>query len=311
MQSASAIVVVLGTGGTIAGRSADPADNVGYTAAEVGIAALVASVPPLRGTALESEQVAQIDSKDMGYAVWQALAARVAHHAARPEVAGVVVTHGTDTLEETAYFLHRVLAPPKPVVLAGAMRPATALVPDGPQNLVDAVAVARTPGARGVVAVLAGTAYGAVGLRKLRSYGIDAFAAGAPGAVGRIVEGTVVPDRAWPGGDALGLGRIAREAGRWPRVEIVMNHAGADGRIVRDLVAAGVDGLVVAGTGNGTLSAALQRALEEAQAAGVEVRRSTRCGEGEVLPAGGGPLEATPLTPPQARVEMLLALLAG
>jgi L-asparaginase len=103
MQSPlSATVVVLGTGGTISGSAASPDDNLGYVAGTVGVDALVAAAGP-SGVAVETEQIAQLDSKDMDFATWQRLAQRVAHHAARPEVAGVVVTHGTDTLEETAY----------------------------------------------------------------------------------------------------------------------------------------------------------------------------------------------------------------
>ena len=154
-------VVILATGGTIAGRADDAADNVGYRSASLGVAALLAAVPPLRALPLEAEQLAQVDSKDMDFAVWQRLAQRAAFHLARSEVAGVVVTHGTDTLEETAYFLHRVLAPAKPLVLTAAMRPATSLQADGPQNLLDAVTRARTAGARGVLAVAAGTVHGA------------------------------------------------------------------------------------------------------------------------------------------------------
>ncbi|WP_372659818.1 asparaginase, partial [Hydrogenophaga sp.] len=131
-------------------------DNVGYVAGEVGVGDLLAAVPALAGEALDVEQVAQLDSKDMGFAVWQALAQRVAFHLDRPDVEAVVITHGTDTLEETAFFLQALLQPAKPVVLTCAMRPATALVPDGPQNLLDAVAVARWTGASGVVAVCAG-----------------------------------------------------------------------------------------------------------------------------------------------------------
>ena len=135
MQSTSTKVVILGTGGTIAGTAEDAADNLGYTAAQIGVDALVAAVRALAGLPLEAEQVAQIDSKDMGHRVWLALAQSVAHHLARAEVAGVVITHGTDTLEETAWFLQRVLAPAKPVVLTAAMRPASSAQADGPQNV--------------------------------------------------------------------------------------------------------------------------------------------------------------------------------
>ena len=156
MQSTSQTIVILGTGGTIAGTAASSTDNVGYTAAQIGVAQLLSAVPPLVGLALESEQVAQLDSKDMDFATWQRLAQRVGHHLARVQVAGVVITHGTDTLEETAYFLQRVLAPSKPVVLTAAMHPATALLADGPQNLLDAVTVAGLPGVQGVLVAMAG-----------------------------------------------------------------------------------------------------------------------------------------------------------
>src|SRR4051794_9743617 len=125
-------VVVLGTGGTIAGKAASIGDNIGYTAGQVGVADLLGGIEPPAGVTLVAEQVAQLDSKDMSFEVWQKLAQRCAHWLARPDVAGIVITHGTDTLEETAFFLHSVLAATKPVVLTCAMRPATALAPDGP-----------------------------------------------------------------------------------------------------------------------------------------------------------------------------------
>ena len=136
-------LVILGTGGTIAGRAAQASDHVGYVAGQVGVGELVQAVPALAGLSLDVEQVAQVDSKDMGLPVWQALARRIAVHLERPEVSAVIVTHGTDTLEETAFVLQQLFRPGKPVVLTCAMRPASALVPDGPQNLSDAVAVAR------------------------------------------------------------------------------------------------------------------------------------------------------------------------
>jgi L-asparaginase len=256
--------------------------------------------------------VAQLDSKDMDFATWRRLALRAAHHLARPEVRGLVVTHGTDTVEETAYLLQRVLAPAKPVVLTAAMRPATALLADGPQNLLDAVAVARTPGACGVVFVMAGRAFDAVGLRKTHTYRLDAFAADDGGPLGAIEEGCMRRFRAWPAGQALGTALVDREEAAWPRVEIVLNHAGADGRSVRALLAQGVDGIVVAGTGNGRVSARLEVALDEAAAAGVAVRRSTRCAFGAVL--GGAddvPARDAALSAVQSRVELILELLAA
>jgi L-asparaginase len=305
---ASSKVVVLGTGGTIAGTAASATDAVGYTAAQLGVAQLVAAVPALAGLDLDCEQVAQLDSKDMDVPTWQRLVQRVAWHLARPEVAGVVVTHGTDTLEETAYLLHRVLAPAKPLVLTAAMRPATSLQADGPQNLLDAVAVARDAGAQGVLAVLAGRVWSGAELRKVHTLRLDAFDAGDAGALAAVEEGRLRWWRSAPRGEALGLQRLAREAAQWPRVEVVFNHAGAGGALVDALLAQRVAGIVVAGTGNGTLHRELEAALRRAQAAGVRLLRCTRCAAGPVLGDGALP-SAGALSPWQARVELLLQLL--
>lgn len=309
-HSSDARIVMLGTGGTLAGTADRADDNVGYRAAQLGIGELLARIPALAGLQLQAEQVAQIDSKDMGYAVWRHLAGRVAYHVERSDVAGVVVTHGTDTLEETAYLLQRVLSPDKPVVLTAAMRPATALLSDGPQNIVDALAVARHPGARGVVAVLAGSIHSGLDVRKLHTYRVDAFGSGDAGALGVVQEGRLTLWRRWPQGEALGLARLS--PARPPRVAIVTSHADADGGIVDALRAHGIDGIVVAGTGNGTLheglAAALRRARDEG---GVQVLRATRVAAGAVVPTGRDEFEpAGALTPAQARVELMLRLLA-
>jgi L-asparaginase len=312
MQNNASSVVILGTGGTIAGTAAEPGDNVGYSAAQLGVAQLVAAVPALAGLPIEAEQVAQIDSKDMDWPVWRRLAERVAHHLARAEVQGIVITHGTDTLEETAYFLHRVLAPRKPVVLAAAMRPATALLADGPQNLLDAVSVARLDGASGVVAMLAGQVHSGLDVRKTHTYRLNAFSSGDAGVLGEMEEGVLRQHRPWPQGDPLDLARLPRDVARWPRVELVTSHAGVGGAVVRALCADGVHGIVVAGTGNGSVHHALEAALLEAQAAGVRVWRSSRCGAGPVLESGDDGLPgAGALTPVQARVELMLQLCGG
>ncbi|MEO7151748.1 MAG: asparaginase [Burkholderiaceae bacterium] len=305
-------MIVLGTGGTIAGLATDAGDNVGYSAAQVGVDELLRGVASASGC-LESEQVAQIDSKDMSGAIWRRLAERVAHHLARAEVAGIVVTHGTDTLEETAFFLHRLLAPTKPVVLTGAMRPASSLQADGPQNLSDAIAVAADPRARGVVVVFAGSVHGSEDVRKVHPYRLDAFSSGDSGPVARIEEGSLRCLRPWPQGSALGLDALARSGWAWPAVEILTSCAGAGGGVVRALLAAGVRGIVAAGTGNGSLHHDLEVALREAEAAGVAVLRSSRCLDGRIvggrsadpLPSAGG------MTPVQARIELMLRLMTA
>ncbi len=300
-------VVILGTGGTIAGTAADPADNVGYRAGQRSVADLLAAVPALANTPIVAEQVAQLDSKDMDHTTWQMLAQRVVHHLAQPAVAGVVVTHGTDTLEETAWLLQRVLAPTKPVVLVAAMRPATALLADGPQNLLDAVALAQTPGAKGVLAVLAGRVHAAGAVRKQHTYRLDAFDSGDAGPLGVVEEGVLRRFQPWPAGTALGLEVLAGAASTWPWVEIITSHAGARGDGVRALIGAGVQGLVLAATGNGTVHQHLQAALQDAEAAGIPVWRCSRCAAGVLVGNGSGPAAA--MSPWQARVELLLSLL--
>ena len=302
-------IVILGTGGTIAGAAASASDNVGYTAAQRSVADLLSAVPQLAGQAIEAEQVAQLDSKDMDAATWQRLAQAVAQHLARPEVAGLVITHGTDTLEETAWLLQRVLAPAKPVVLVAAMRPATSIAADGPQNLLDGVAVARTPDARGVVAMLAGRVHAAGDVRKVHPYRTDAFDSGEAGLLGVVEEGRLRRFRDWPGGAALGLPVLDAAPADWPWVEIVTSHAAARGDAVRALVAAGVQGLVVAATGNGMVHRALDAALQAAEAAGVTVWRTTRCAQGALVGPVSGPAGA--MSPWQARLELTLSLLAS
>lgn len=306
-------IVILGTGGTIAGTAASATDAIGYTAAQLGVAQLVASVPALAALPIECEQVAQLDSKDMDFATWQRLARRCAFHLARSEVAGVVVTHGTDTLEETAYFLHRVLAPAKPLVLTAAMRPATSLQADGPQNLLDAVTLAGDAQVGGVSVVVAGRAWAGAEVRKRHTYRLDAFDGGDAGPLALIEEGQVRALRTQPRvGDAIGLAAIGKDAADWPRVEIVFNHAGADGLLVDTLLALGVAGLVAAGTGNGKLSAALEAALHRAARAGVRVLRASRCANGPVLRGDSTELPgAGALSAVQARVELLLQLLTA
>jgi L-asparaginase len=270
-------------------------------------------VPGLRnwadqGLTLDSEQVAQIDSKDMSHAVWRRLAERVADHVARPDVSGVVVTHGTDTLEETSYLLHRVLAPHKPVVVTAAMRPARSPQADGPHNLCDAVGRAMHTQAHGVLVVMGGVVWAGVEARKVHPYRLDSFSAGDAGPLAYIEEGRLRILRGWPQATPLGVQVLAPEI--WPEVQIVNSHAGADGRLVELLLESGVQGLVVACTGNGTIHHDLMAVLMRAQQRGVSVLRALRNGAGVIVPGGHDDLPATGgLTPAQARVELLLRLL--
>jgi L-asparaginase len=192
------------------------------------------------------------------------------------------------------------------------MRPATALQSDGPQNLADALQVAAAGGARGVLTVMAGRVHGPREVRKRHPYRLDAFGSGDGGPAALVEEGAVRVLRPWPEGEALGVEALPGDVARWPKVEIVTSHAAATGALVRALVGAGVDGLVVAGTGNGTVHRDLEAALLQAQARGVRVMRATRCAEGRVLDTpGDGFASAGELTPVKARVELMLQIIAG
>jgi len=312
MPSDSGVVVILGTGGTIAGTAASSASHVGYQAGTLGADELLAAVPALKGQRLEAETVARLDSCDMDHATWALLGRRLAWHLARPGVTGVVVTHGTDTLEETAYFLHRAVPADKPVVLTAAMRPATALSADGPQNLFDAVTLARHAGARGVLVVFGGRVIGAADLRKVHGYRVDAFDAGDAGALAVLEDGALRRFREWPadGGDAAAL--LARPPDEWPRVEIVFSHAGSSGSMLDAAVEGGARGIVIAGTGNGSVHRNLLDAARRAAGRGVVVWRASRCLLGGVVGGAADALSsAGPLTPMQARVALMLKLAAG
>lgn len=315
--SSNGKIIVLGTGGTIAGTAPCPETHVAYTAAQLSVQNLLDTLTPLRvvlGThSLVAEQVAQIDSKDMTFSVWQQLAARCVSWLADPEVIALVITHGTDTLEETAWYLASVLPSGKPVVMTCSMRPATAMAPDGPQNLLDAVTVARHPAASGVVAVVAGTIHAASALHKSHPYRLDAFDSGETGPLGFVEDGRVRWERTEanlstrrPG---ITLEKLLSPT-QPPRVEIVLNHADADGRLVDLLVHDGVDGLIAAGTGNGTLHRGLDAALRRAQDRGVRVVRATRCERGRVLHVPDDPYEdAHGLSPVKARISLMLELI--
>lgn len=312
--------MILGTGGTIAGRAARSGDNVGYVAGQVRVEDLLMGVPALRGCPLEVEQVDQVDSKDMHFGLWKRLLLRLSHHLSRKEVSGVVITHGTDTLEETAYFIQAVLQPQKPVVFTCAMRPATALVPDGPQNLLDAVIVAGCPEVKGCVVVCAGQVHAAEHLTKVHSYRVDAFDSGDAGPLACVEEGEVRwfhPPASLPPAarsDEL-LARVLR-ADALPRVHLVTSHADADGSIVHALMqvepALRPQGIVVAGTGNGTVHQALALALSEAVASGVKVIRATRCARGRVIPDMANSIpDSAGLSPVKSRLALALSLLGS
>lgn len=295
-------IIIAGTGGTIAGQAASAADNVGYQAGVMRVADLLPALPRSafgeQTPELVAVDLAQIDSKDMGPAVWSALVRSLRVWLSDPDVQAVVVTHGTDTIEETAWLLAALLPADKPVVLTCAMRPASALVPDGPQNLLDALTVARDPNTRGVCVVAAGWVHAAVGVQKVHPYRLDAFSSGDEGALGCVEEGCVRWFKNFKSNEhlplylnkELALEFVCQTSQAWPRVELVFSYAGVGPDSVDVLCAprdgvAPVRGLVVAGTGNGTIHADLEPALRRAQAAGVLVWRCSRCAWGRVVVA--------------------------
>ncbi|MDW8335599.1 MAG: asparaginase [Tepidimonas sp.] len=331
-EAAARVLRVLGTGGTIAGRAASAHDAVGYQAGVLPVHALLEGLPRPAGWTVQARQVFNIDSKDMSAGHWRALLDEVDAALAEPAVGAVLVTHGTDTLEETAWLLQAALAPAKPVVLTGAMRPASALAPDGPQNLMDALVLAtdeRLQAGGGVWVTLAGRVFDAASVRKVHPMRLDAFAGGDAGPVAWVEGGQVRWLAGLPVQPPVAVARLAPQQWQrapWPRVEWITSHAGADGALVRALLLqhraaqsgavaeAPLRGLVVAGTGNGAVHAALAEALGQAQAEGVEVWLTTRCAEGRVVVADSGGRAAQrwnvcPLPPAKARVALLLHLL--
>ncbi len=319
MQAGTQKIVVLGTGGTIAGLAQGAAEGR-YRAAQKSVGDLLTGVAVPPGVTVQVEQVAQIDSKDMDLTVWQALLRACRAHLAQADVRGLVITHGTDTLEETAWLLQALLAPRKPLVLTCAMRPADAPDADGPRNLADALAVAADPEAQGVLVVCAGRILGAQEVQKVHSSRLDAFSSGEAGDIGRVQAGRVQWLREQAAASAVGALEAVLAASALPRVEIVLSHAAASGAMLDVLMdtetaarhgAAPLRGLVLAGTGGGTLHHAIEAAARRAQAAGVRVVRTTRCVDGMLQPRAGDEFPVLPLGPVKARLALMLGLLAS
>lgn len=311
-------IAVLATGGTIAGEQAN-LDSHAYRAGAVAVDALLAAAPGLTKLArVQAEQIANVGSQNMTHAVWAALARRIDTLCADPTIDGVVITHGTDTLEETAYFLSLVIRHDKPVVLTGAMRPATAVGADGPANLYNAVALACSAAARGrgALVVMNEDIHYAREVQKIACAGINAFASPNRGRAGVMrgaqahffsVNDTVHGRRSQLSTDGL-------DHAAWPRVEVV--YGGVDlGDEMIDFLAARVQGIILAGVGDGNASDTALRALERAAARGVAVVRSSRTGSGRVArnveldDDAMGSIAAGELNPQKARILLMLALI--
>jgi L-asparaginase len=309
-------VAVLATGGTIAGSQATRPRR-GYKAGVFSIESLIAAAPGIESLAtLDPDHVASIGSQDMGEAVWRSLAGRTQAALDDERVAGVVITHGTDTMEETAYFLNLVVRSTKPVVLVGAMRPATAISADGPMNLYNAVATAADPnaGGRGVLVVANDEIHFAREVAKTNTTQVGTFRSTHRGLAGLVSSGRLhfygMPVRRHTAASEFEV--PARRA--LPRVDIVYAHAGMGRELVAAAVRAGARGIVVAGVGNGNLGAAALAAVAAASRDGVAVVRSTRTGGGivernvEMDDDRLGFIAADELNPQKARILLMLGL---
>ena len=287
-------IVVVATGGTIAGSAASATDTTGYRAGTSGVDDLLAAVPQAHEIAsLSGEQFASIDSSDVTDDILLALARRVDTLLASPDVDGVVVTHGTDTLEESAYFLHLVLDSQKPVVFTGAMRPASALSADGPLNFFAAVAAASAPSSlgQGVLVVLNDEIHSARDVSKTTSLRVDSFAS-PYGPLGVVVGGRVLYYRSLTRPHTAQSEFHLSDITTLPKAGIVYAHSGIDDSIGALVAAAHYAVIVHAGFGNGTVSTRVIEPLEAARRAGTLIVRATRTGTGHVTSVGASGAEA-------------------
>ena len=279
-------VHVLGTGGTIAGAQPDPG-HYGYTAATLGVDWLLNAVPGLdRLARLTGEQVVNIGSQDMDDTIWLALARRLAEVLSSPETDAVLITHGTDTLEETSYFLHLVTAATKPVVMVGSMRPATAISADGPANIYNGVAVAADAdaGGRGTLVCLNDEIHYARNAVKTGTSNPSAFSSMARGLAGITSAGRVEWfDKAYRPVTRGARFSVDELADTLPRVDILHAHANMSLDLIDAAIAGGARGIVMAGVGAGNMSARAVDALGKAAARGVAVVRSSRVVSAMVL----------------------------
>jgi len=310
-------VILLATGGTIAG-SADTSTRAGYAAGQVTVEDLVAAVPEIKDIAhISSEQLASVGSQDMTFTILIDLAKRINTRLENNAVSGVVVTHGTDTLEETAYFLNLTVKSRKPVVLTGAMRPATAVSADGPLNLYNATAVAADPEAadRGTLVVMNDRIHGAHSLSKSNTTSVETFLSPLNGLIGTINYGstryfrrpfrrhTYLSEFSVDGVDLL------------PRVDIIYACIDMPADLIDSSVTNGAKGIVIAGDGNGNMNAAALTRAAAAAKTGVVVVRSSRVPTGrvgrnvEIDDDHHGFVASDELNPAKARILLMLALL--
>ncbi|WP_229427012.1 type II asparaginase [Massilia atriviolacea] len=310
-------VTILATGGTIAGTGASSTTTVGYTAATVGVQSLIKAVPELAKVAnVTGEQVFQIASENMSNEHWLTLAKRVNVLLAQNNVDGIVITHGTDTLEETAYFLDLVVKSRKPVVLVGAMRPSTALSADGPINLYNSVLLAASPEAagKGVLVAMNDQIQSARDVSKVNTSTLDSFRSSELGFLGYIQGGKPFfyrqSLRKHTTETEFDIGALQS----LPQVDIVYGYANMNPVAVDAFMAAGAKGIIHAGVGDGSLAAKVVPSLKAARAKGAIVVRASRVGQGILARNGEANddqldfVAADTLNPQKARILLMLAL---
>lgn len=310
-------VKIIATGGTIAGEAATSA-QAGYTSGQVGVDALIKAVPTLSKIArVSGEQISNVGSQDMSDEIWLKLAKRINQLAASSDVDGIAITHGTDTMEETAYFLHLAVKTRKPVVLTGSMRPSTALSADGPLNIYNAVAVAgdRKAIGRGVLVSINDQIHSAHDITKTHTTATDTFMSPYHGLIGATAYGVSQYYRVPYKKHTTDTTFRVDSATSLPRVDILYVYEDMPGDLVDAAVKAGAKGIVAAGVGNGNMPKALMDALERAVKAGVVVVRASRVPLGYVgrnVEVNDDKLQfvaSEELNPPKARVLLRLALM--
>lgn len=307
-------VVILATGGTIAGSSAG-ATSAQYDAGKLGVDVILQAVPQLKDIAdVKGEQIANIGSYNMNNEIWLKLAKRI-NELLAGDTDGVVITHGTDTIEETAYFLNLVVKSDKPVVLVGAMRSATSMSADGPMNIFNAVSIAADENSkgRGVMVSLNDEIHAAREVTKSNTTSVQTFKSPNTGKLGWVYYGKVVymnknlkihtKDSVF---DVSKLDSL-------PRVDIIYSHANDSGDIAELLTKAGAKGIVHAGTGAGSIYDDTKASLAKAHENGVRVVRSTRTGSGFVsaspkMDNDGKFIIGNDLNPQKARILLMLGL---
>ena len=315
-QTARPRVVIVATGGTIAG-AAESTTAVGYKSGAVAVDVLIDAVPQMKKVAdVRGVQVASVGSQDMNDELWVKLATEVNNLLAQSDVDGVAITHGTDTMEETAYFLNLVVKSEKPVVLTGSMRPSTSLSADGPLNIYNAVGVASDPRAkgRGVLVVANDDIHGARAVTKRHTTDVETFISPEVGVIGVCLFDDREFSRSPARGHTTATPFKVATGQTLPRVDVIYAHAGMSPDLIDAAVANGAKGLVIAGVGDGNMTTPSLEAVKRAIAKGVVVVRSSRVGEGiirrniEVDDDKVGTVASKELNPSKARVLLKLAL---